>query len=164
VSLSLSTPLQSPNSCRTCSGGRRGIANHVSLFPYGYHLQWAGAIVDDRNLDPCAGHQRTLLVYVHQLLSGVIARHGLSNTCLIAPVLVMFRVGQIHATITSNVNRHVTVYTLLVVLIESGAAAFFTTAILLPTFVAKQNAHYIVCDAVSTFSCPPRFSVSSSHF
>ena len=61
----------------------------------------------------------------------------------------MFRVRQIHSTITANVDRHVTVYTLLVVLVESGSAALFGVAILLPTFVAKLNAHVIMCDVVS---------------
>ena len=69
---------------------------------------------------------------------------------LVAPVLVLFRVQKIHASIISHVNRHVMIYTLMVVLVDSGALAFVTSAALLCTFVAKQNAQYIVSDAVSS--------------
>ena len=68
----------------------------------------------------------------------------------------MFRVRQIHSTITANVNRHVTVYALLLVLVESGFAALLAAAILLPTFVAKLDAHVIMCDVVST-NCLVRY-------
>ncbi|KAF8532087.1 hypothetical protein JB92DRAFT_2844416 [Gautieria morchelliformis] len=68
------------------------------------------------------------------------------TTCLF---LVMFRVRQIHSTITANVNRHVTVYTLMVVLVESGLAALLAAMILLITFVSRLNAHVIMCDVLS---------------
>ncbi|KAF8588934.1 hypothetical protein K439DRAFT_1629199 [Ramaria rubella] len=64
-------------------------------------------------------------------------------------LLVAFRVRQIHSLMTANINRHVIVYTALIVLVESGAASLLTAIILLPTFVSGDNAHNIVCDALS---------------
>ncbi|KAF8512851.1 hypothetical protein BU17DRAFT_95885 [Hysterangium stoloniferum] len=70
-------------------------------------------------------------------------------TKLVCFALVVFRVRQIHSLITTNVNRHVTVYTLMVVLVESGMCSLIVSLILLPSFVANSNAHYIICDALS---------------
>jgi len=70
-------------------------------------------------------------------------------TKLVCFALVVFRVRQIHSLITTNVNRHITIYTLMVVLVESGFCSLIVSLILLPTFVANSNAHYIICDALS---------------
>ncbi|GJJ13176.1 hypothetical protein Clacol_007427 [Clathrus columnatus] len=63
--------------------------------------------------------------------------------------LVVFRVRQIHNLITANINRHVKVYTIILVLIESGFLSLITTLILLPTVATQNNAHYIMCDVSS---------------
>lgn len=70
-------------------------------------------------------------------------------TDTLPPVLIVFRVIQIHSTITANVHRHVKVYTLLVILVESGSPALLTAVVLFPTFAARLNAHVIIRDAVS---------------
>lgn len=61
----------------------------------------------------------------------------------------MFRVQQIHAELTRNINRHVKIYTGLLVLTESGSLAFLLALILLPLTIAGIDEHAIFCDLVS---------------
>jgi len=89
-------------------------------------------------------------IFEGEFKSWVIATLALTlATKAVCLFLVTFRVRQIHAFLTSHVNRHITVYTLIVVLVESGAAALLASVILLPMFATQRNEHFIVWNALS---------------
>lgn len=86
----------------------------------------------------------------HHVHTWMVATYSLAlATKLVCLGLILFRIHQIHATLTSNVNRHVKIFTTLVALNESGAVALLFTLFLLPTAALDISEHVIFCDALS---------------
>jgi len=132
------------------------ISRSFSLWNKNYYIALGPTLMAAGTLAAAGGalHAMSLaphdLPYNNYVQPWVTSSYALAlATKVICLALVMFRVRQIHSTITANVNRHVTVYALLLVLVESGFAALLAAAILLPTFVAKLDAHVIMCDVLS---------------